>query len=114
MSNNTIQLKVKSKLAKQSCHLLWCIMLISMWSCSTLQKKVYFIPTLHGLHQANQSYSYDSLKQLINHLNPDIIAVEIRQEDINGDSLYLSKNYPYEMRMMKYWFPNTKIVGFDW
>lgn len=85
-----------------------------MWSCSTLQKKVYFIPTLHGLHQANQSYSYDSLKQLINHLNPDIIAVEIRQEDINGDSLYLSKNYPYEMRMMKYWFPNTKIVGFDW
>ncbi|MGE5411586.1 MAG: hypothetical protein ACM3MI_11560 [Clostridiales bacterium] len=105
-------MKAKSKLTKQFCSLLFCI--ISLYSFSTPNKKVYFIPTLHGIHQANKSYSYDSLKQLVNHLNPDVIAVEIRQEDINGDSLYLSKNYPYEMRMMKYWLPNAKIVGFDW
>jgi hypothetical protein len=111
MSNKTLFGKVKSKVAQTSYWLLFCI---SLWSCSTLQKKVYFIPSLHGIHQTNQSYSYDSLKQLINHFNPEIIAVEIRQEDMDGDSLYLSKNYPYEMRMMKYWFPNTKIVGFDW
>lgn len=76
--------------------------------------KVYFIPTIHSFHKVNDNYNYDSLKQIVSALNPDIIAVEIRPEDIHQDSVYLSKNYPYEMRMMKYWFPKVEITGFDW
>jgi hypothetical protein len=40
--------------------------------------------------------------------------VEIRNEDIASDTSYLKKNYPYEMWMMRYWFPTTGIEGFDW
>ena len=89
-------------------------LLILITSCNNNSGKVYFIPTIHNLHKVNDSYNYDSLKQIVSALNPDIIAVEIRPEDIQQDSVYLSKNYPYEMRMMKYWFPKSKIAGFDW
>lgn len=89
-------------------------LLILITSCNNHIGKVYFIPTIHNLHKVNDSYNYDSLKQIVSALNPDIIAVEIRSEDIQEDSVYLSKNYPYEMRMMKYWFPHSKMAGFDW
>ena len=85
-----------------------------MVSCKPAQSNVYLIPTLHGLHNVNKHYSYDSLRQIISILNPEIIAVEMRPEDIDEDSIYLAGNYPLEMRMMKYWFPETKVVGFDW
>ncbi|OFX90128.1 MAG: hypothetical protein A2W99_17560 [Bacteroidetes bacterium GWF2_33_16] len=78
------------------------------------QTKVYLIPTLHSLHKINNNYSYDSLKSIINRINPDIIAVEIRESDISADTSYLKKNYPYEMWMMPRWFSSTKIEGFDW
>lgn len=75
---------------------------------------VYFIPTLHNFHKINNQYNYDSLRTVISRFDPDIIAVEIRPEDIAADTLYLKNNYPLEMRQMKYWFPDVKIVGFDW
>lgn len=76
--------------------------------------EVYFIPTLHQLHVSNQRYNYDTLRAVIARLHPDLIAVEIRPEDMHGDSLYLARNYPYEMRMAGKWFPGTPIAGFDW
>jgi hypothetical protein len=76
--------------------------------------KVFFIPSIHGLHKINPNYSYDSLRHVIERLNPDVIAVELRPEDVDADSSYLKKNYPLEMRMMRYWFPKAKIAGFDW
>ncbi|MDR2911551.1 MAG: carboxypeptidase-like regulatory domain-containing protein [Bacteroidales bacterium] len=76
--------------------------------------EVYFIPTLHGAHQVNSNYNYDSLKAIIARLNPEIIAVEIRSEDLEQDTLYLQKSYPDEMINMKKWFPDAVIVGFDW
>lgn len=85
-----------------------------MVSCKPAQSNIYFIPTIHGLHNVNKNYSYDSLKKIVSDLKPEIIAVEIRPEDIDQDTNYLGKNYPLEMRMMKYWFPGTKVVGFDW
>lgn len=88
--------------------------LISFFHVEGQVNKIYFIPTLHGLHQSNTRYSYDSLKKIIADLKPDIIGVEIRPEDINADSAYLRKNYPFEMRMMRYWFPDTNVQGFDW
>ncbi|RZJ33812.1 MAG: hypothetical protein EOO51_12285 [Flavobacterium sp.] len=75
---------------------------------------VYFIPSLHNFHKINKNYSYDSLKAIITRFRPDVIAVEIRTEDIAADTLYLKNNYPLEMRQMKYWFPGVKVVGFDW
>lgn len=81
---------------------------------STNKGEVYFIPTIHKFHQTNPNYSYDSLKTIVAELNPDIIAVEIRPEDLGQDLTYLSKSYPDEMIMMSSWFPDIKIVGFDW
>lgn len=78
------------------------------------QTHIYLIPTIHGLHKTNQQYNYDSLRNIISKLNPDVIAVEIRSEDMNKDSNYLKKNYPFEMWMMSLWFPSVKIEGFDW
>jgi hypothetical protein len=78
------------------------------------QSKVYIIPVLHGMHQTNPQYTYDSIQAMVRRLNPDVIAVEIRAEDIGTDTAYLKQNYPYEMWMMPYWFPAVAIAGFDW
>ncbi|HEY0046835.1 MAG TPA: hypothetical protein VGB44_09025 [Flavobacterium sp.] len=75
---------------------------------------VYFIPTLHNIHEVNINYNYDSLRAYVKRVNPSVIAVEIRPEDISADTLYLKNNYPLEMRQMRYWFPETTVVGFDW
>lgn len=83
-------------------------------SCKTADSKIYLLPTLHSIHKINANYDYRHLKETVVEINPDIIAVEIRPEDISQDSLYLKKNYPYEMWMMKEWFPAKKILGFDW
>lgn len=78
------------------------------------QTTVYLIPALHGMHKTNVRYNYDSVRATIQRINPEVIAVEIRNEDITSDTSYLKQNYPYEMWMMRYWFPTTPIEGFDW
>lgn len=78
------------------------------------QTTVYLIPVLHGMHKTNVRYNYDSIRATIQRINPDVIAVEIRKEDIVSDTAYLKQNYPYEMWMMRYWFPTATIEGFDW
>jgi hypothetical protein len=78
------------------------------------QTTVYLIPSLHGIHKTNALYNYDSVKATIQRIAPDVIAVEIRKEDVAADTAYLKQNYPYEMWMMQYWFPTTNIEGFDW
>jgi pheromone shutdown protein TraB len=78
------------------------------------QTTVYLIPALHSMHKTNFRYNYDSVQATIQRLQPDVIAVEIRTEDINADTAYLKQNYPYEMWMMRHWFPSTSIEGFDW
>lgn len=83
-------------------------------SCKTNNPKVYLLPTIHKLHQVNPQYGYEQLREIVAELKPELIAVEIRSEDISRDSLYLKKNYPYEMWMMKQWFPTTRIEAFDW
>jgi len=87
---------------------------IFFFTATFSQTKVYLIPTLHGLHKTNEKYNYDSLRSIIGRSHPDVIAVEIRAEDVKEDTAYIKKNYPYEMWMMRYWFPSTMIEGFDW
>jgi hypothetical protein len=72
------------------------------------------MPTLHGIHKTNKLYTYDSLRQIIARMHPEVICVEMRSIDVSSDTSYLKKNYPYEMWMVRYWFPNAIIKGFDW
>jgi hypothetical protein len=66
------------------------------------------------MHQAHAFYNYDSLRSAIRRIDPDVIAVEIRSEDVDADTAYLKQNYPLEMWMMRYWFPKQSIAGIDW
>lgn len=90
------------------------VLLLTLASCRAQETAVYFIPTLHGYHKINEAYSYESLRGLLDTLRPDVIAVEIRPEDVGADSAYLAANYPFEMRMPAWWFPDAMIVGMDW
>lgn len=90
------------------------VLCLHFFTASFSQTSVCLIPTLHGLHKTNNQYSYDSLKAIVARIQPDVIAVEIRPEDIGSDTAYLKKNYPLEMWMMRYWFPAAAPGGFDW
>ena len=78
------------------------------------QAKVYLVPVVHGMHKANFFYTYDSVQAVVARTGADVVAVEIRPEDMGRDSQYLKKNYPYEMWMMPHWFGQKKVEGFDW
>lgn len=78
------------------------------------QTKVIIIPTLHSLHKSNALYNYDSIQSTIKKINPDVIVVEMRSMDVGEDTNYQKRNYPYEMWMMRYWFPVKTVEGFDW
>lgn len=88
--------------------------LVSLLCLQAAAQDIYLIPTLHRLHQSNTAYDYDSVRSLIRRIDPDILAVEIRPEDIAEDTGYLKQHYPFEMWMARYWFPEKIIAGFDW
>jgi hypothetical protein len=83
-------------------------------SVTHAQTKVYLVPVLHGLHKTNYFYPYDSVKAVVARTGADVVAVEMRPEDMAQDSSYLKGNYPYEMWMMPHWFGQKTIEGFDW
>ncbi len=93
-----------------------CCLATLMLACGggTQPAELHIIPTLHGLHATNERYTYDSLRAIVQRLAPDIVAVEIRPSDIGRDSSYLKRNYPLEMWMAPYWFPEARITGIDW
>lgn len=82
--------------------------------CQEKMSEVIIISTIHGAHKTNPNYSYDSLFKFIEKYNPDIIGVEIREEDIDSSSAYLKNNYPFEMYECIKKYPAKKTVGFDW
>ena len=90
------------------------VLFLQAVAVGTAQTKVYLIPTLHGLHKTNSLYGYDSLRAILSRIHPDVLAVEIRPEDIGADTGYLKSNYPLEMWMSRFWFPSLTLEGFDW
>lgn len=70
--------------------------------------------TIHGSHKDNNNYTYRDLCDFIDVYDPDIIALEIRQFDLDSSPDYLSKNYPFEMYSIKERYKHKVIVGFDW
>lgn len=59
--------------------------------------EISILSTIHGAHKVNPNYSYDSLFRFLEIQNPDVLAVEIRQEDMDSSTAYLEQNYPFEM-----------------
>ncbi|MDT9598674.1 hypothetical protein [Sphingosinicella rhizophila] len=75
--------------------------------------QVVVIASMHRLHGNSSSYGFSNLYDIVRNENPDIVAVEIREEDIKGDESYLSRNYPPEMVSLVGQYPKS-VVGFDW
>lgn len=94
--------------------------LLAVLTCSCIAKgqnqatEVCIISTIHQAHKVNPNYSYDSLFTFVEAFRPDLIGVEIRQEDLDSSITYLSRNYPFEMYTTLQKFPATIVVGFDW
>lgn len=78
-------------------------------------KRVYLVGSLHGLHKKNEDYRFEDLYNYVRKINPDVIAVEIRKEDLNLSGESLSEMYPKEMIdiLMEHKDKKT-VVGFDW
>jgi hypothetical protein len=71
------------------------------------------VATVHSAHRDHPTYSYEHLFATIRAFSPDVVAVEMRREDLGRGPDYLARNYPYEMRALaEAYGPNA--VGFDW
>jgi pheromone shutdown protein TraB len=79
------------------------------------QKKteLLVLPTIHGGHAKNVKYSFNHVTKIIENFKPDIIAVEIRPEDMDQDTVYLKKFYQPEMIMARIGFPGVQKAGID-
>jgi len=71
------------------------------------------IPSVHKLMLSNPHYSYARLYDIVASFHPDIVGVEIRQEDLARSADYLSRNYPREMVALAGAY-RSRVFGFDW
>jgi len=84
-------------------------------SCQKQKTEIVICATIHGVHKINPNYPYEDIYSLIDSYNPDIIGVEIRNEDIDSSILYLKNNYPFEMYDCINKYKSNKVIcGFDW
>ena len=92
------------------------ILLLSLivYNCSYAQTTIHLISSLHKFHKNSKYYNYDSLYHRIETLHPDVIGIEIREQDLYKNDDYLAKFYPQEMYSIKKKFSNKKIFGIDW
>lgn len=75
--------------------------------------KLLILPTIHAGHKKNVNYNFDHIRHIIRNFKPDIIAVEIRPEDMDQDTVYLNKFYNPEMIMFRNEFPEAQKAGID-
>ncbi|MDP1795824.1 MAG: hypothetical protein Q8K53_00775, partial [Daejeonella sp.] len=74
------------------------LMLSQLMSESFAQKtELLILPTIHGGHKKNVNYNFEHVRQIIQNFKPDIIALEIRPEDMNRDTTYLKAFFNPEM-----------------
>lgn len=43
---------------------------------------IYVLGALHGLHESEDSFTYDDLRAIITRLNPDIMVLEVRPDEL--------------------------------
>lgn len=78
-------------------------------------ENIKILGTIHKLHNENLNYTFNHIREAIMEFEPDIIAIEIRNRDINEKNEYLIDYYPPEMIQIKKEFENRiAVVGFDW
>ena len=75
--------------------------------------RVLVIPSLHKRLAGNPRYSYADLYALVAAFHPDLVGVEIRQEDLARPGAYLHHNYPEEMVTLADAYKG-RVFGFDW
>ncbi|SDM99805.1 hypothetical protein SAMN05421813_13220 [Daejeonella rubra] len=75
--------------------------------------ELLILPTIHGGHKKNVNYNFEHVRHIIENFKPDIIAVEIRPEDMDRDTSYLKAFYNPEMIMFKNEFPEAEKAGID-
>ena len=75
--------------------------------------KLLILPTIHTGHAKNVRYSFNHVARIIENFEPDIIAIEIRPEDMDQDTAYLKKFYQPEMIMALMGYPGVQKVGID-
>lgn len=92
------------------------ILLLGLWRSPSFAQKteLLILPTIHAGHKKNLSYNFEHLRTIIKNFKPDIIALEIRPEDLDRDTSYLHKFYNPEMVMFRNEFPEAKKVGIDY
>jgi len=90
------------------------VLLSQIISTSFAQKtELLILPTIHAGHKKNVSYNFNHVRNIIKNFKPDIIALEIRPEDLDQDTIYLHKFYNPEMVMFLNEFPEAKKAGID-
>ena len=82
-------------------------------SCANGPAHVMVLPSVHKLLATNPAYGYQRLFDIVADFNPDIVGVEIRQEDLSRSRDYLSRVYPREMVDLANRY-RDRIFGFDW
>ncbi|HWU74766.1 MAG TPA: hypothetical protein VN137_14885 [Sphingomonas sp.] len=80
---------------------------------SSRPARVIVIASMHKRHASSTSYTYADLYAAVAHFAPDLVGVEIRQEDLGRSDDYLSRNYPAEMIHLSHAYAN-RVFGFDW
>lgn len=76
---------------------------------------ILLLGTLHDTHKENPHYSFEALYARIEAFKPDLVAVEIREQDMVESNDFLKCHYPPEMVGAKIRYESQiKILGFDW
>ena len=81
--------------------------------CGAGAARVMVVPSVHKLLRSNPNYTYAKLYGLLAAFHPDLVGVEIRQEDLVRPEQYLQSNYPREMVDLLHRYPD-RVFGFDW
>jgi hypothetical protein len=79
----------------------------------TERTQVLVLAAIHSAHKDHPAYSYEDLYGAVRRFSPDVVGVEIRQEDLHRDGEYLARNYPLEMRQLASEYAPS-VRGFDW
>ena len=90
------------------------ILLGIIFSCQEQKTEVVICSSIHGLHKENPNYSYEDLFDYIDDNNPELLGVEVRQEDVDSSTGYLEKFYPFEMHEIIRKYESKLVLGFDW
>lgn len=94
-------------------YLFFCINLVLF--SETSKENLKIIGTVHIKDEKKLDKMMMFFEEEIKSYRPDIIAIELREQDINENNEYLKNYYPLELIGLKEKYENIiKIHGFDW